>query len=851
MTGRSLEDRIVTYLAEQARQPLKLKEIARGLEVDEGEYPALKEALARLEEQGRIYRVKAQRYAVPEHINLVVGRMDTTRKGAGFVVPDRKTDEPDLFVPRHKMEGAVHGDRVVARIEQRRREGNPEGRVIRVLERGRKEVVGTLQKGKRFGFVVPDNPRLSFDVYVAEEDLAQAKEGEKVVVEIDDWGDGAKSPEGRVVEVLGPPDAPGVDILSIIKTHGLDEEFPDEVEAEAREIRLDIETEAKRRLDLRDKTIFTIDPVDARDFDDALSVERQGEMLEVGVHIADVSHFVRPGSAIDQEAYERATSVYLVDRVIPMLPERLSNELCSLVPGEDRLAYSVLMTLDPEGSVRKYRIAETVIRSRHRLTYAQAQALIESAPETEEHGEILGELQTLRTMAKVLQRRRSLRGSLDFDLPEAIVELDDEGFPIDIQESVRLDSMRLIEEFMLLANETVARHGTRLEAPFVYRVHDRPDPEKLDRIRQFVGALGHQLPDDKGKVEPKAFAALIDEVRGTREEQLVNTIILRSMKQARYQVDNVGHFGLAADDYSHFTSPIRRYPDLMVHRLTKRIEQGERWKDPVDRAEETERLDRASTHSSSRERIAVQAERDSVDLKKVQFMERHVGDEFAGTISGVTSFGLFVRLDEYFVEGLVHMHELSDDYYEFREDSYALLGRNTGRRFRLADSVRVRVAQVDREQRQIDFQLVEPEKEEGKAKEAKDGERRCGGRRSEEEAKKGGGGGSKEKATKNGGRGSEEKGKKGGGRGRGSRGKAKGKEKDKTGTDGEERKAKADGGQGRESGRRRGGRGRKNGSKAAPAEKKEGGAPASEESEKKSGSGGRKRKGRGGRRGRK
>jgi ribonuclease R len=702
-----LDERVLEVL-EASRRPLKRKEIARGLGAADEDYPALKETLVRLVDGGRVYRIKSQRYALPEQINLVVGTLDSTRRGAGFVVPEKKGEgEADVFVPPHKLGGAVHGDRVVARVEGRKGRDNPEGRVIRVLARARTRIVGTLQRGKRFGFVVPDNPRLGFDVYVAEEDLKHAEEGQKVVVGIEDWGDGTKSPEGRIVDVLGDPDAPGVDILSIIKSHELDEEFPSEVEKKAREIAADFEAEARRRLDLRGKTVVTIDPHDAKDFDDALSIERLDEDLyEVGIHIADVSHYVEEGSLIDQEAYDRATSVYLVDRVIPMLPEHLSNGLCSLKPDEDRLAYSVILKIDGEAEVHGFEFRETIIRSRFRLTYQEAQNLIESRPDREEHKAILWELQTLRRLAKVLRRKRAERGSLDFDLPEAIVELDEEGFPIDIQESVRLDSMRLIEEFMLLANETVAREASRLEVPFVYRVHDRPAPEKIEQIRGFVEALGFQMPKPKkGKVDPRVFAEVIEEVRGRREEELVNTVILRSMKQARYQVENIGHFGLAAKDYTHFTSPIRRYPDLVVHRLLKRIQSGERWKG--ERERQGTGLSKAMDHCSVEERNAVDAERDSIDLKKVEFMERHLEDEFEGTISGVTSFGFFVRLNEYFVEGLIHLHDLSDDYYEFHEGQYALIGRNTGRRFRLADPVRVRVESVDKDRRQIDFALIE------------------------------------------------------------------------------------------------------------------------------------------------
>jgi ribonuclease R len=693
LSDDALERRIVEHLGERAKRPLKLKEIARGLAVGDDGYQALKATLARLTDEGAIYRIKGQRYALPEQINLVVGRLDGTRGGAGFVVPERRLPGPDIFVPSHRLAGARHGDRVVARTEHRRRSGNPEGQVIRVLERARTKIVGTLQHGKHFGFVRPDNPRLRFDVFVAGEHLQDAGEGQKVVATIDDWGDGTKSPEGRITEVLGDADTPGVDILSIIMGHGLDTEFPADVESAATEITVDLELEAGRRLDLRDRAAFTIDPADAKDFDDALSVRQlDDDLYEIGIHIADVSYYVAMNSDIDEEAYERATSIYLVDRVIPMLPERLSNDLCSLVPNKDRLTYSVIATVDGEANVRDYKIAETVIR-----------------PEVEEHKEILWELQTLRRLAKVLRNRRAERGSLDFDLPEAAVELDEDGFPININEKVRLDSMRLIEEFMLLANEIVARHASEHKIPFIYRVHERPSPEKVERIRRFAAVCGCLLTGSGSEIEPRHLAKLLSDVRGRPEEELINSVVLTSMMRASYQVENSGHFGLAAGHYGHFTSPIRRYPDLVAHRVLKRHEAGERWKDPEHRDTLVARLERTAEHASLRERVADDAERDSIDLKKVEFMERHIGDEFSGCISRVRSFGFFVRLDDYFVDGLVHVSGLDDDYYEFNEDHYALLGQNTGRRFRLADPVRVSVEAVNKDARQIDFALIERE----------------------------------------------------------------------------------------------------------------------------------------------
>ncbi len=716
--GQTLNRRVLEHLGQHAQRPLKLNEIATGLGIKEDGYPELKEALARMTDEGAIYKIKHQRYALPEQINLVVGRLDSTRRGAGFVIPERRDGMLDVFIPQHRLGGAIHRDRVVARIERKKREGNPEGTIIRILERGREQIVGTLQKGKHFGFVKPDNPLFHFDVYVAQEGLAEAQEGQKVVVEIDDWGDGTKNPEGHVSKVLGDPDDPGVDVLSIVLSHGLTTEFPPGVEEAAKKLQVDFATEAKQRMDLRDRFSFTIDPADAKDFDDALSLERiEDDRFEIGIHIADVSHFVGYDNEIDDEAYERGTSTYLVDRVIPMLPERLSNELCSLVPGEDRLTYSVIVKMDGDAHVHGFQIAETVIRSRQRLTYAEAQSIIQGDLPKPEHKDLLFPIQTLRRLAKRLSARRFERGSLDFDLPESRVELDAEGFPIDIKESVRLDSMRLIEEFMLLANEIVARHATKRKIPFIYRVHEQPSQEKLERMRDFVGVMGYRLP--KGDIQPDDLKRILGEVRGKPEEELVNTVVLRSMMQARYSTENIGHFGLAAEHYTHFTSPIRRYPDLVVHRLLKRLEAGERWKDPVERERTLDRLAKTAEHASVQERIAERAERDSIELKKVEFMERHIGKQFEGRISGVRSFGFFVRLDEYFVEGMVPVHELQDDYYEFHENSFALIGRNTGRRFRLADPVRVEVTGVDKDERQIDFTLVGAEgggKGDGKGK---------------------------------------------------------------------------------------------------------------------------------------
>jgi ribonuclease R len=491
-----------------------------------------------------------------------------------------------------------------------------------------------------------------------------------------------------------------VDVASIIHGHELPVEFPDEVEAEAAALhaRGITAAELEGREDLRELLVFTIDPADAKDHDDALSIRAlEDGTWEVGVHIADVSHYVRPGTALDLEALARGTSIYLVDRVIPMLPHALSSDLCSLRPGEDRLALSVLLTLDGEARVQRHRLVRAVIRSRHKLAYEQAQAVLDGGARIDvETDTALGQLVAL---SRALRRDRQERGSLDFDLPEARVILGSAGEPTDIQRVPRLESHRLIEDFMLLANETVARQGSAARAPFLYRIHEKPDEGRLEQLREFAGTLGYRL----GKGTPRDLQRLLVQAAGRPDEALLATVVLRSMKQARYSEQNAGHFGLAAHHYTHFTSPIRRYPDLVVHRLS-----GQRFIDRESGGPGNEALAEIARHSSERERVAVSAERDSVELKKVEFMQRHLGEEFDGTIGGVKAFGFFVLLDAFFVEGLVHVSSLADDYYLFLEDQYALVGENSRRRFRLGDRVRVRVAAVNLEERQIDFLLAAP-----------------------------------------------------------------------------------------------------------------------------------------------
>ncbi len=686
-------------------------------------YREFRDLLSTLEKEGRVYRQRKGRYGVPRDLNLVVGVLQTTRQGDGFVV--RETPgEPDVFVRRRNLGSAVEGDRIVVRVERHRPRRNPEGRLVRVLTRAWTQVVGTYTPHKGYGVVHPREPALNLEIFIPAEtasDAAKVLAGTIVVAEIEEWGQGDVNPIGRVTRVLGAPEDPGVDVLSIIIGHQLPLEFPAEVDKEAEKIALrGIRPEdLEGREDFRDDTVFTIDPADAQDHDDALSVRKnRGGDYTVGIHIADVSYYVKPGSALDREAFDRGTSVYLVDRVVPMLPHVLSGGLCSLKLGEDRLTMSVVLQISGDGTIRGQRIVRGVINSRAKLSYEHAQAIIDGGAAPEGAGERASDgpvvlrgaasdvedaVAHLVRLSRVIRRRRQQAGSIDFDLPESRVVLDEAGKPEAILRVERLEAHRLIEDFMILANETVAESALGAKLTLIYRVHETPSEDKMENLRSVAAAFGHTLPS--GAVKPKHIAKLVRAADGTPQERLIQTVTLRSMKRAIYSTKNVGHFGLASNAYAHFTSPIRRYPDLAVHRQLVRRLTGKIAKGSTDQVLR-ERLEKTALHSSERERRAVAAERDSVDLKKVEYMQAHLGDEFSGTIAGVTAFGLFILLDAVHVEGLVHVSSLGDDYYQFDEERHTLTGRRTGRRFTLGDVVQVQVARVDKEARKIDFELL-------------------------------------------------------------------------------------------------------------------------------------------------
>jgi ribonuclease R len=687
-----------------------------------GEYHAVRDLVDELDRKGVVTTDEHRRvrYQVQErsdrssskkhrHPNRLVGTLMTTRRGFGFVKIDG-TDE-EIFVSEKFMRTAMHGDKVavalIARpIGKQRRDHDQklEGEIVEILERRTTTIIGKLERSRNFLFVIPDDARFVRDVYVSRNDAMQATQGDKVVVQLQPWEDEAQNPEGTIIEVLGKSGDARVEVVSVARTFGLPMSFPVEVEREASSFPEEIPApEVNLRMDLRSTLCITIDPEDAKDFDDAVSFEPlENGNYRLGVHIADVSHFVKEGSLLDAEALMRGTSVYMVNEVIPMLPERLSNNLCSLRPHVDRLTYTVLMEVTTDGKVEDYTIRKSIIHSARRFTYEEVQKIIE-----EGKGEFAEIVIPLHRFTRVLTKQRRKKGSIDFETGEAKFRFDEDGFPSAIIKKARLDAHRLIEECMLLANKMVAQHIGKVKKeghanPFIYRVHDVPDPSRLEDLANFVKPFGYSL-DAKHGVTSLQLQKLLDKVKGSEVETLINEVALRAMAKAVYSEKNIGHFGLAFKHYTHFTSPIRRYPDLVVHRLLFEYGQGI----SGQRRNELARLLPAiARQSSERERLATEAERESVKVMQAEYMKRHVGDVFDGVIGGVTNFGLFVEIDDLLVEGLIRVRDLEDDYYLFDEKRYQLKGRSRGKVYRLGDSVRVQVVSVNPETREIDFAIA-------------------------------------------------------------------------------------------------------------------------------------------------
>ena len=702
-----IREQLLGLINDPHYNPLKREELALIFNIHPSEMPMFYNFLDELEEDGYIIKTKKGRVMSPNKMGLFVGKFVAHRKGYGFVESDEEFTQ-DLFIPKDDINGALHNDRVMAEIVTPATEDKrAEGKVIKIIKREVTRVVGLFQENKSFGFVVPDDKKFNQDIFIPKRGFNGAKNDDKVVCEITLWPQENRKPEGKIIEVLGKKGERGVEIDSIIRAHGLPEEFPKKVIDEANYVSSqDLEDEIARRLDLRHLDIFTIDGEDAKDLDDAISIEvLPNGNYKLGVHIADVTHYVREKSKLDKEALKRATSVYLVDKVIPMLAKQLSNGVCSLNPFEDKLTLSCIMEIDENGKVVNSEIAETVINSKARMTYTEVSDILEKDDEKlkQTFAKQVEDFKNAEKLARILMKRRERRGAIDFDFPEAKIILNREGKVVDIKCYERRISNKMIEEFMLVANETVAEHFYWLQLPFVYRIHETPSAEKMEDLNKFIATFGYHIKGDLEDVHPKEIQSLVEKIKGTKEEESISTIALRSMKQAKYSPQCIGHFGLAAKYYCHFTSPIRRYPDLQIHRIIK--EQLNNKLNNKRQEQLSHIVEYASTQSSERERAAELAERDVHDFYKACYMADKVGQEFDGVVSSVTSFGMFVELENT-VEGLIRLANMRDDYYIYNQETYTIMGERSHKTFKIGDTVRIKVDNVNVDFREIDFVLI-------------------------------------------------------------------------------------------------------------------------------------------------
>lgn len=697
---------IYDFICDEFYVPMKIKEFAILLQVPKEERGELKKILDSLEAEGKIRVSKKGKYVKGEAKSLV-GTYQAHQRGFGFVTVEG--EDEDIFISEDDINGAFHGDSVEVVIKATPEGKRREGKITKILSHGTTQLVGYFQRNKNFGFVIPDNAKFLQDVFVSLERSKGAVTGHKVVVELTSYGKSGKKPEGKVVEIIGHINEPGTDIMSIVKDFDLPVDFPEKVMNQAERVGDKIiPADMAGRMDIRDWDMVTIDGEDAKDLDDAISIRREGNNYLLGVHIADVANYVQEKSALDREAYKRGTSVYLVDRVIPMLPHALSNGICSLNEGEDRLALSCIMTITPKGEVIDHKIAETVICVNRRMSYTSVKKILEDndEQEIEKYKEFCPMFKLMEELAGILREKRKKRGSIDFDFPETKMVLDENGKPLELKPYDRNVATKIIEDFMLIANETVAEDYFWQEIPFVYRTHETPDEEKIKKLAIFINNFGYSLHIANNEVRPKEVQKLLTKVEGTPEEMLISRLALRSMKQAKYTPDNTGHFGLAAPYYCHFTSPIRRYPDLQIHRI---IKENIRGRMNANRREHYEGiLTEVAKHSSEMERRAEEAERETVKLKKAEYMESRIGETFEGVISSITKWGMYVELSNT-IEGLVHVTNMCDDHYNYYEERYEMVGEHTNKVYKLGQTVNVRVLDVDKLQRTIDFELAEGE----------------------------------------------------------------------------------------------------------------------------------------------
>lgn len=696
------------FISEKHYRPIKIKEMMSLLQVPKKEREDFREVIDSLVTEGKI-TIDNQGKIKPISGNIKVGVFSGTQKGYGFVTIEGEKE--DIFIPENATKGALHNDKVQVDISSERTGRRLEGRIVGVLERGTDIIVGTFSKSKNFGFVVSDNQKFAKDIFIPKEYCKNAVNGHKVVVKITDYGTKDKNPEGRIVEILGHINDPGVDILSIVRAYGLPEEFPEGVMNQVENVPDEVPEEAKKdREDIRDMMMVTIDGEDAKDLDDAVSLTKEGDIYKLGVHIADVSNYVTEGSPLDVEAIKRGTSVYLVDRVIPMLPHALSNGICSLNAGVDRLALSCFMDIDKNGNVVDHRISETLVNITKRMSYTQVKKIIEDHDEEtiKDNEPLVPMFYLMEELADILREKRRKRGSIDFDFPESKILLDEKGRPTDVKPYERSKANKLIEDFMLVANETIAEDFFWRESPFVYRTHEEPDPEKIEKLGIFINNFGYSIKIGQDELHPKELQKLIKKIEGTKEETLISRLTLRSMKQARYTTGCDGHFGLATKYYCHFTSPIRRYPDLQIHRIIKEsLKSGLSEK----RTKHYEKiLPDIALQSSHLERRADEAEREVEKMKKAEYMKQFLGQKFEGIISGISTWGMYVELPNT-CEGMIRVTSLKDDYYYYDEEHYMMVGEHTKKTYKLGEKIEIVVSGVDKLTRTIDFELPESEEE--------------------------------------------------------------------------------------------------------------------------------------------
>ncbi|MGB8453348.1 MAG: ribonuclease R [Anaerocolumna sp.] len=700
---------LLEFINNKDYQPMKFKEMASILQVPRDEKQDLREVLEALQVDGKIELDTGGRYKLAD-ANTRTGIFSGTQRGFGFVIIEG--EDEDIFIPESATKGALHNDKVMVSVKGDRTGKRKEGEIIRILERSNSTIVGTFEKSKNYGFVVADNQKFGKDIFIPKEHTKGAVTGHKVVVNITDYGGQDKNPEGKVIEILGHMNDPGVDIISVIMAYNLPVEFPDEVMNQVEAVQDEItDKEIEGRKDIRSLQTVTIDGEDAKDLDDAITLTKNGDLYRLGVHIADVTNYVTENSPLDEEAVKRGTSVYLVDRVIPMLPHKLSNGICSLNAGTDRLALSCFMDIDDKGTVVGHEIAETVLRVDRRMTYTSVKKILEDHDEGEraEYKELVPMFELMSVLADILREKRRKRGSIDFDFPESKIRLDENGHPIEIKPYDRNKATKIIEDFMLIANETIAEDYFWQEIPFVYRSHENPDAEKIQQLGIFINNFGYSIKINQDEIHPKELQKLLLKIDNTPEEALISRLTLRSMKRAKYTSTSDGHFGLATKYYCHFTSPIRRYPDLQIHRIIKENLRGNLSEKRLNHYYKI--LPEVARQASITERRADDAERDVDKLKKVEYMSAHIGETFDGVISGIMNWGLYVELPNT-VEGMVRVSEMQDDYYIYDEEHYSMVGEHTRKTYKLGEKVLVEVLAADKLLRTIDFAFVDKKPEE-------------------------------------------------------------------------------------------------------------------------------------------